>query len=163
MMATPSEVGSTTFTTPSDREIVMTRVFDAPRTLVFEVHTDPEHVRHWMLGPEGWAMPVCEIDLRPGGEWRFVWRRSDGTEMEMRGEYREITPPERLVSTESWGADWPETLNTLILSEENGKTTLTSTVLYPSQQARDAALQTGMKEGASVSFDRLADYLRTLA
>jgi len=163
MMATPSEVGSTTFTTPSDREIVMTRVFDAPRPLVFKVHTDPEHVRHWMLGPEGWAMPVCEIDLRPGGEWRFVWRRSDGTEMEMRGEYREITPPERLVSTESWGADWPETLNTLILSEENGKTTLTSTVLYPSQQARDAALQTGMKEGASVSFDRLADYLRTLA
>jgi uncharacterized protein YndB with AHSA1/START domain len=162
-MATPTEVGSTTFTTPSDREVVMTRVFDAPRTLVFEVHTDPEHVRHWMLGPEGWAMPVCEIDLRPGGEWHFVWRRSDGTELEMRGEYREIAPPERLVSTESWGADWPETLNTLILTEENGKTTLTSTVLYPSQEARDAALQTGMKDGASISFDRLADYLRTIA
>jgi uncharacterized protein YndB with AHSA1/START domain len=162
-MATPTEVGSTTFTTPSDREIVMTRVFDAPRTLVFEVHTDPEHVRHWMLGPEGWAMPVCEIDLRPGGEWHFVWRRSDRTELEMRGEYREIAPPERLVSTESWGADWPETLNTLILTEENGKTTLTSTVLYPSQEARHAALQTGMKDGASISFDRLADYLRTIA
>jgi uncharacterized protein YndB with AHSA1/START domain len=163
MTATPSEAGATVFTTPSDREIVMTRVFDAPRTLVFEVHTDPEHVRHWMLGPEGWAMPVCEIDLRPGGEWRFVWRRSDGTELEMRGEYREITPPERLVSTESWGPDWPETLNTLILTEEDGKTTLTSTLLYPSQEARDAALQTGMKEGASVSFDRLAEYLRTIA
>ncbi len=161
-MATTSKVGATAVTTPSDREIVMTRVFDAPRRLVFEAHTDPEHLPHWMLGPEGWTMPVCEIDLRPGGAWHFVWRRSDGTEMEMRGEYREITPPERLVSTESWGGDWPETLNTLILTEEDGKTTMTSTVLYPSKEARDAALETGMKEGASLSFDRLAEYLRTL-
>jgi uncharacterized protein YndB with AHSA1/START domain len=116
-----------------------------------------------MLGPEGWTMPVCEIDLRPGGAWHFVWRRSDGTEMAMRGSYREITPPERLVSTESWGGNWPETLNTLVLSEEDGKTTITLTILYPSKEARDAALQTGMKDGMSQSFDRLADYLRTMA
>ncbi len=162
-MATANSVGATTFTTPSDRELVMTCVVDAPRRLVFEAWTKPEHLPHWMLGPEGWTMPVCEIDLRPGGAWRFVWRRSDGTEMEMRGVYREVTPPERLVSTESWGGDWPETVNTLVLSEEDGKTTITQTVLYPSKEARDAALKTGMKDGVSVSFDRLAAYLSSIA
>jgi uncharacterized protein YndB with AHSA1/START domain len=163
MMTTAHKVGATTFTTPSDREILTTRVFDAPRRLVFEAWTNPEHLPHWMLGPEGWTMPVCEIDLRPGGAWHFVWRRADGSEMAMRGVYREVVPPERLVSTESWGGDWPETINTLILSEEDGKTTMSLTVLYPSKEARDAALQTGMKEGMSMSFDRLAEYLRTKA
>ena len=114
-MAATNKAGATTFTTPSDREIVMTRVFDAPRRLVLEAWTSPEHLPHWMTGPPGWTMPVCEIDLRPGGAWRFVWRKADGTEMEMRGVYREVVPPERLVSTESWGGDWPETLNTLDL------------------------------------------------
>ena len=154
---------ATTLTTPSDREIVITRVVDAPRRLVFEAYTNPEHLPHWMLGPKGWTMPVCEIDLRPGGAWHFVWRRFDGTEMEMRGVYQEIVPPERLVSTESWGGDWPETLNTLILSEEDGKTTITSRVLYPSKEARDAALKTGMKDGMDQSFDRLDEYVRTMA
>ena len=150
-------------TNRGDRELVMTRVVDAPRRLVFEAWTKPEHLPHWMLGPPGWTMPVCEIDLRPGGEWHFIWRRADGNEMGMRGEYREIAPPERLVSTESWGGDWPETLNTLVLSEKDGKTTLTNTILYPSKEAREAALKTGMKEGVSKSFDRLAEYLRTIA
>ena len=163
MMSTADKVGSTTFTTPSDREIVMTRVFDAPRALVFDAWTKPEHVRKWMLGPDGWTMPVCEIDLRPGGIWRFVWRREDGSEMEMRGVYKEVMRPERVVHTEAWGGDWPETLNTLTLTEQNGKTTSTSTILYPSKEARDAAMQTGMKDGASVSFDRRAEYLRTAA
>jgi len=149
--------------TPTDREIAMTRVFDAPRRLVFEAWSNPESVPHWMLGPGGWTMPVCEIDLRPGGAWHFVWRRSDGTEMEMRGVYREVTPPKRLVSTECWGGDWPETLNTLVLSEQDGKTTITNTILYPSKEARDAALKTGMKDGVSQSFDRLDEYLRTMA
>jgi len=162
-MAATNRANATTFTTPSDREIVMTRVFDAPRRLVFEAWTNPKHLPHWMLGPEGWTMPVCEIDLRPGGAWHFVWRRSDGTEMEMRGDYREVEPPERLVHTESWGGDWPETLNTLILSEEDGMTTMAQTVLYPSKEARDAALATGMKDGASVSFERLDEYLLTMA
>ena len=150
-------------TTPTDREIVMTRVLDAPRQLVFDAWSNPKHVPRWMLGPEGWTMPICEIDLRPGGEWHFVWRKSDGAEMGMRGLYREIKPPDRLVSTESWGGDWPETLNTLILTEQNGKTTITNTVLYPSKQARDAALKTGMKEGVAQSFDRLEKYLMSLA
>jgi uncharacterized protein YndB with AHSA1/START domain len=162
-MTTANKVGTTTFTTPSDREIAATRVVDAPRSLVWETHTNPDHLRNWLLGPEGWTLPVCEIDLRPGGAWHFVWRGPDGTEMEMRGEYREVTPPERLVQTESWGGDWPETINTLVLTEEDGKTTITQTVLYPSKEAREAALGTGMKEGWSASYDRLDDYLRTTA
>jgi uncharacterized protein YndB with AHSA1/START domain len=163
MMATASSVGTTTFTAPSDQEIVMVRDLEAPRRLVFEAWTNPRHLPHWMLGPAGWTMPVCEIDLRPGGAWRFLWRHSDGRKMEMRGMYREIAPPERLVSTESWGGDWPETLNTLTLSEEDGKTTITLEVLYPSKEARDAALRTGMGKGVSHSFDRLAEYLSAMA
>jgi uncharacterized protein YndB with AHSA1/START domain len=162
-MTTANKTGETTFTTPSDREVAMSRVFDAPRSLVWEAWTSPEHMPHWLLGPEGWTMPVCEIDLRPGGEFRFGWQKGDGEEMEIRGAYQEVAPPERLVSTESWGGDWPETINTLVLSEEDGKTTMTQTVLYPSRDARDAALETGMKDGASVSFERLAEYLRTIA
>jgi uncharacterized protein YndB with AHSA1/START domain len=155
--------GATTLTTPSDREIVVTRVVNAPRTLVFEAWTKPEHLQQWMLGPQGWTMPICEIDLRPGGAWHFVWRRADGTEMAMRGVYREIVPPERLVCTESWGGDWPETLNTLLLSEQDSKTTIRQHILYVSKQARDAALKTGMESGMSESFDRLAEYLAMLA
>src|SRR5918911_2819465 len=130
-MATATKIGSTTFTTPSDLEIAATCVLNAPRRLVWDAHTSPEHVPQWMLGPEGWTMPVCEIDLRPGGAWHFVWRRpADGNEFEMRGVYREVVPPERLVYTESWGGDWPEALNTLELTEQGGQTTLTTTVLY---------------------------------
>ena len=153
----------TKITMPSDREVAMTRVFDAPRALVFEAWTNPKHVPHWLLGPEGWTMPICEIDLRPGGSWHFMWRKADGTEMDMTGAYREVRPPERLVSTEKWGPEWPETINTLTLSEKDGKTTVTNTILYPSKEARDAALKTGMKEGATQSFDRLERYLRAVA
>jgi uncharacterized protein YndB with AHSA1/START domain len=155
--------GDLTITTPSDREVAMTRTFDAPRRLVFEAWTNPKHVPQWMLGPEDWTMPVCEIDLRPGGAWHFVWRKADGTEMAMGGVYREVTPPERLVSTEKWGPEWPETINTLTLSEKDGKTTVTNTILYPSKDARDAALKTGMKDGAIQSFERLDALLRTMA
>jgi uncharacterized protein YndB with AHSA1/START domain len=154
---------ATTLTTPSEREIVVTRVVNAPRRLVFEVYTNPQHVPQWMTGPAGWTMPICEIDLRPGGAWRFVWRRDDGSEMVMHGLYKEIVPPERLVSTESWGGDFPETLNTLLLSEEDGKTTITQQMLFPSKEARDAALKTGMQEGMSISFERLDEYLATIA
>ncbi|HTC25090.1 MAG TPA: SRPBCC family protein [Gemmatimonadales bacterium] len=162
-MATANKPGVTTFSTPTDREIVSVRVVDAPRRLVWDAWTNPKHVPHWMLGPDGWTMPVCEIDLRSGGKWHFVWRKSDGSEMEMHGVYREVTPPSRLVSTESWGGEWPDTLNTVVLSEKDGKTTITLTVLYPSKEARDAALNTGMKEGMSLSFDRLNGYLRDQA
>ena len=162
-MAPTEKRGMTTVATPSDREIVVTRVIDAPRRLVFDAWTSPKHVPHWMLGPDGWTMPVCEIDLRPGGAYRFVWRNAEGVEMDIRGTYRCSTPPERLVSTESWGGDWPETHNTLVLSEAGGKTTLTVTVLYPSREARDAALATGMTGGMAQGYDRLETYLRTVA
>lgn len=155
--------GTLQLTTPSDLEILMTRTFNAPRKLVFEAWTNPKHLPGWMLGPEGWTMPVCEIDLRVGGAWRFVWRQSDGKEMAMSGIYKEVVPPERLVSTESWDGHGVETLNTLVLSEENGKTTITNTKLCPSKEARDGMLKMGMKEGVIASFNRLADYLASIA
>lgn len=163
MVATTRNSAALTVTTPSDREIVISRIFDAPRALVFDAYTNPEHLPHWLLGPPGWTMPICEIDLRPGGTWHFGWRHSDGTQMEMRGTYKEVTPPERIVFTESWGGDWPEILNTQIFSEENGKTTVVCTLFYPSKEARDAALKTGMKEGMALSFKRLDERLGTLA
>jgi uncharacterized protein YndB with AHSA1/START domain len=140
----------------------VTRVFNAPRNLVFDAWTNPQYLPHGMLGPDGWTMPVCEIDLRPGGSWHFVWRHSNGKEMEMRGEYREVKPPERVVSSELWGPDWPETLNTVVFSEHAGKTTATITLLYASKEARDAALRTGMKQGMALSYDRLENYLSSL-
>lgn len=161
-MAT-NEIGVTTYTTPSDREIVITRVFDAPRRLVWTAWTDCEHLPNWMLGPEGWTMPICEIDLRPGGTHRSVWRREDGTEMEIRGVYQEVDAPRRLVYTESWGGDWPETTDTLVLTEADGRTIARLTMLHVSKEARDAALETGMKEGMSLGFDRLDAYLPTIA
>ena len=145
--------------TPSDVELVVTRTFNAPRQLIYEVWTNPKYLPQWMLGPEGWTMPVCEIDLRVGGAWHFVWRKDDGGEMEMRGVYREIKPPERVVSTESWGGPWPETVNTLVLTEHAGKTTMTLTILYPSKAAREAATQTGMTKGMAMTFERLEAFL----
>jgi uncharacterized protein YndB with AHSA1/START domain len=159
-MAETVSRGATTFATPSDREIVITRVFDAPRRLVFETLTDPAHVPHW-YGPRGWTLPVCHIDLRPGGAWRYVLRHPQRGDMGMRGVFREITPPERLVTTESFD-DYPgESLNTVVLTEEDGKTTVTVTVLYPSKEVRDAVLSSGMQDGASETYDRLAEYLQT--
>ncbi|HET9293131.1 MAG TPA: SRPBCC family protein [Gemmatimonadales bacterium] len=149
-------------TTPTDREVVMSRFFDAPRELVWEAWTNPRYVRQWLLGPEGWTMPVCEIDLRPGGSWHYVWRKADGAEMAMTGSYLEVAPPERLVSTEKWGPEWPETVNTLVLTESGGRTTTTLAIAYPSREARDAALKTGMTDGTERSFARLDALLDTL-
>src|SRR2546426_11466964 len=125
-MAAANSVGTTTFTTPSDREILMTRVFDAPRRLVFEAWTNPKHLPHWMLGPEGWTMPVCEIDLRPGGAWPYGWPGPDGTQMAVRGVYRAITQPKRLVQSDQEGGAWPETINTHDPTERAGLRTRTS-------------------------------------
>jgi len=152
-------------TTPSEREIAMTRVFDAPRTLVFEAHTKPELVRRWLLGPPGWSMPVCEIDLRVGGKYRYVWRHDrDGTMMGMGGVYREIQAPERLVATEKFDESWypGEAVDTIVLIEQGGRTTLTQTMLYESREARDAVLKSPMEQGVAAGYDRLADLLQTL-
>ena len=155
--------GNFQISAPGDRDILMTRDFDAPRQLVFDAFTKPELVRRWLLGPDGWTMPVCEIDLRVGGTWHYVWRKDDGAEMAMTGTYREIVRPERIVSTERWGPEWPETVNTVQLVEAAGRTTITITVLYPSKEARDMALQTGMKEGMNQGFTRLDELLAQLA
>jgi uncharacterized protein YndB with AHSA1/START domain len=149
-------------TTPSDVEVLITRSVAAPAKLVFEAWTRPEHLSQWLLGPEGWTMPRCEIDLRPGGRWHYGWRRTDGTELDMDGEYQEVTPPDRLVFTERWGEDWPETLHTLVLTEADGRTTMAQTVRYPSKQARDAALATGMTDGLTASYERLDNLLETV-
>lgn len=161
-MTTRAKTGVTNYATPKDTEVVITRVVDAPRHLVFDAWTNPKHIPQWMTGPEGWTMPVCEMDLRPGGSWRYVWRRTDGSEMAMTGSVREIVSPERLVTTESWGSEWPETVNSLVLAESGGQTTITLTVTYPSKEARDAALETGMKDGMEQSFAQLDRLLTTL-
>ena len=160
------QLEATTFTTPSDREIRITRIFDAPAGRIFDAWTNARHLPNWMLGPgDGWTMPVCELDLRPGGAWRFGWRNTDGDEMSIAGVYREVRSPRRLISSESWGEDWPETINTLELAETNGggATRITLTILYPTQDARDDALQTGMKRGIAASYNRLAEYLKPSA
>jgi uncharacterized protein YndB with AHSA1/START domain len=150
-------------TTPSDREIRLTRLFDAPRQLVFEAMTEPAHVKQWWgrLG-EGYSVPVCEIDLRPGGRWRFVNRHPNG-EAVFYGEYREITPPSRVVFTEIF-EPYPDSVSvvTAELTEENGKTRLTATVRYPSPEVRDMVIESGMARGAGVSYDRLEDLLSDL-
>jgi len=141
-------------TTPGDRELVMTRVFDA--------HTKPDLVRQWLLGPPGWSMPVCEMDVRVGGTYRWVWRHdTNGTEMGMSGVYREIVAPERLVTTERFDEAWypGEALNTLVLIEQGGRTTLTQTMRYESRDARDAVIKSNMEKGVAASYDRLADLL----
>jgi uncharacterized protein YndB with AHSA1/START domain len=149
-------------TTPSDREIVMTRVFNAPRHLVFEAWTKPEHLLQW-FGPRSCPLVACEMDFRVGGAWRNTLRRPDGRDMVMRGVYKEIKAPERLVSTESFD-DYPgESLNTMTLSEENGRTTLTTRVLYASEEIRDAVIRSGMEHGANETYDRLAEHLEQMA
>lgn len=151
--------GTLKVTTPSDREIVLTRVFDAPRELVFDAFTKPELLRRW-FGPRGWSLVVCDVDLRAGGAWRFVLRGPDGTEMGMRGVYREIMPPERSVHMESFD-DFPgvESQVTTVLAERAGKTTLTATVLYPSREVRDIVIKSGMEHGAAETYDKLAELL----
>jgi uncharacterized protein YndB with AHSA1/START domain len=150
--------GTLKVTTPSDREIVMTRVFDASRRLVWDAFTRPELLKRW-FGPRGWSLIVCEVDLRVGGGFRFVLRGPDGKDMGMRGVYREIAPPERSVHMESFD-DYPgESQVTAVFVEQRGKTTLTATVLYPSKEVRDAVIQSGMEHGAAESYDKLAELL----
>jgi len=147
--------------TVGEREVVITRAFNAPRELVFEAYTKPELVRRWLLGPGDWTMPVCEIDLRVGGRYRFVWRHADGRQMGMGGEYREVAAPARLVSSELFDEDWTsgEAVTTLVLTEKDGRTTAVSTVLYSSRAARDAVLKTPMADGMEAGYVRLDELL----
>jgi uncharacterized protein YndB with AHSA1/START domain len=155
--------GTLQVTTPSDREVVLTRVFNAPRHLVFEAFTKPELLKRW-FGPHGWFLSACEVDFRVGGSFRFVMHGPDGTEMGMRGKYVELAPPERSVHMESFD-DFPgsESRVTTIFIEADGKTTMTATVLYPSKEVRDAVIQSGMEHGAAETYDRLAEMLEAKA
>ena len=154
--------GTLQVTTPTGREIVLTRVFDAPRSLVFEAFTKPALLQRW-FGPRGWSLVVCEVDLQVGGGFRFVLRGPNGREMGMRGVYREIVPPERSIHMESFD-DYPgESQVTAVFVEQAGKTTLTATVLYASREVRDAVIQSGMEHGAAESYDRLAELLASEA
>jgi uncharacterized protein YndB with AHSA1/START domain len=156
-----SPTGTLKVTTPTEREIAMTRVFDAPRNLVFDAYTKPELVKRWLGVFGGWSWEVCEIDLRVGGAYRYVWRGPDGAEMGMGGVFREIVAPERIVSTESFDQSWypGSAVSTLVLVEQGGRTTLTLTVRYESREARDAVLKSPMESGVAAGFDKLEELL----
>ena len=143
-------------TTPNDREIAMARVFDAPRTLVWNAYTKPELLKRWLgvWGP--WSMGVCEIDLRVGGRYRFVWHNDQsGVEFGVSGEYREIAVPSRIVQIERMDGCEGEVKGTLTLSESGGRTTLSVNLEFESQELRDRALESGMTNGMAASYDRL--------
>ena len=155
---------SFTVSTPSDREIQVTRDFHAPRRLVFDAFTKPDLVRRWLLGPPGWTMPVCEIDLRVGGAYRYVWRKEGEKDMGMGGVFRDVVPSERLVATERFDDAWypGEALDTTVFVEDGAITRITITVLYQSREARDTARRSGMEHGMAAGYNRLEDVLSSL-
>jgi len=148
--------------TPTDREVTVERVFEAPRQNVFDALTKPELIKRW-YGPEGWSLEVCEVDLKVEGKWRFVLRQPEGKMIAQFGVYKEIAPPERLVNTESW-EDWNpgETLVTIALTEENGKTTFTSTMLFPTQEVRDIILKSGLQDTVGPMYQKLSEALASV-
>jgi uncharacterized protein YndB with AHSA1/START domain len=157
-------IGAMTITTSGDREVVITRSFNAPRTLVWDAHTKPELIKRWLSGPPGWTLAVCEMDLTVGGKYRWVWHGPHGEVMGMGGVHRQIAPPEKIVNTQLFDEDWTggEAIGTLILAERDGKTTLTNTILYSSREARDAVLKTPMEQGMAMGYDRLAEVLAAM-
>ncbi|HST13199.1 MAG TPA: SRPBCC family protein [Terriglobales bacterium] len=144
-----------------DREIVMTRAFDAPCHMVFEAFTRPDLLRRWLHGAPGWTMPICEVDLRVGGRYRYLWRNENGTEMSASGVYREIFAPERIVATETFDPPWypGQCVISFALREAGGKTTLTQTLQYESQAAREVVLKSPMEGGVAMSFNQLEELL----
>jgi len=158
------DVGKLQISTPSDRELAMTRLFDAPRSMVFDAWTKPELLRRWLGVFGSWTFAVCEVDLRVGGKYRFVWHGKDGNEMAMGGVYREIVRPERIVCTEKFDDPWYEgdAIDTTTFVERGGKTTMTTTVLYESKEIRDAVLKSPMESGVAKSYDKLAEVLAAI-
>lgn len=156
-------------TLPNDTDVVVVRTFAAPRELVFEAWTTPSLVQQWLLGPPGWTMPVCEMDVRPGGKYRWRWRSEEnGAEFGFSGEFREVVRPSRMVHVERYepgdvGGEMGEALVTSELTEESGVTTFKMTIRYPSKEVRDAALATGMTDGMEQSYQKLDELLATRA
>ena len=159
-----TDVGKLQITTPSDREIAMIRAFDAPRVMVFEAFTNPELIKRW-LGVFGkWKFEVCEVDLRVGGKYRYVWSGPDGAKLAMGGVYREIKRPERIVATEQFDDAWYEgnAVDTTVFVEKGGKTTVTTTVFYDSKEIRDNVLKSPMESGVAKSYDKLDEVLSSM-
>ncbi|MFL6467264.1 MAG: SRPBCC family protein [Pyrinomonadaceae bacterium] len=149
-----------------DTELVISRTFDAPVEMVFDAHTKPEIVRQWLLGPDGWTMPVCEIDLRIGGKYRYVWKKENtGDEMGMGGEFREVEEPNKYVATEKFDQSWYPggAVSTTTFADVHGKTAFQNVMKYDSKEAREAVLASPMDEGLSVGYDRLEALLNSQA
>jgi uncharacterized protein YndB with AHSA1/START domain len=156
-MAAVASKGTAKVTLPTDEQILITREFDAPRHLVYKAWTTPELVRRWWAGTMG-EVTIAEIDLRVGGTWRWVMIANEGMEVAFHGEYREIVPDERIVSTEVYeGFPDGESLNTLTLTEENGRTTLSVLVQHSCREHRDAHINSGMESGMQISMDCLEE------
>ncbi|HEX6089619.1 MAG TPA: SRPBCC family protein [Gemmatimonadales bacterium] len=160
-----TKAGTLQVTTPSEREIRMTRTFDAPREAVYEALTNPSLVRRWLGALEGWTFEICEIDARIGGSYRYLWRHADGSELGMRGTYLDVVRPERIVSTEVFDQAWYEghAVGTAVLTERDGRTTLTTTIRYDSKAIRDAVLRSPMESGVAQGYDRLEELLAAQA
>ena len=158
-------------TLPSDREVKVTRSFRAPRTLVYRAYTEPQIVRRWLLGPPGWSMPVCDMDVRVGGAFRWRWRNDqDGNEFGFTGTFREVSPASRLVHTEAYdpgtvGGGYPgqDAIVTVSFVEDNGVTTVTTLIDFGSKEARDGAVATGMTDGMEQSYQLLDTLLKDKA
>lgn len=153
-----------TVTTPNDTDILVVRAFNAPREMVWKCFHTPQFVTQWLLGPGDWTMPVCEIDARAGGAFKYMWAHGDGRTMKMSGTYVEVTPPERSVHIETFDEDWAgaPTQVTTLFGEEGGVTTVTMTIRYESMEARDAARATGMTGGMEAGYVRLDELLAEL-
>ena len=164
----PMTMGKTQVTLPSDREVKVTRSFKAARPLVYRAYTEPPLLQRWLPGPPGWSMPVCEMDVRVGGSYRWRWRSDEGaSEFGFAGTFREVTPPSRLVHTQAYdpgtvGYAYPqnEALVSVTLTEDSGITTVTTLIDFGSKEARDAAVATGMTDGMEQSY-QLLDALLT--
>ena len=146
----------TIFSTPTDRELVITRTFDAPRSLVWAAFTDPKHLPNWQTGPDGFTMPVCEIDLRSGGTWHYGWRNAHGREFGATGTSREVTPPERIVTVTTVNGE--ENTNTTVFTEQDGRTIVTVTMLFASKESRDKAVPYA-RLGTELNYTHLDAYL----
>ena len=158
------KIDKLTVTTPSEREIRVERRFDAPRELLFDAHTKPELIKRWLLGPGDWSMPVCRVDLRVGGRFRYVWSHPDKPDMGMGGVFLEINPPERIVHSEAFDDPWypGECVVTTTFLEKDGRTTLTMTMSYETKEARDVALNSPMEGGIAAGYARLDHVLASL-
>jgi uncharacterized protein YndB with AHSA1/START domain len=157
--------GALQITTPTDREIRITRSFDAPRMLVWDAYTRPELLKRWLGVMPGWSWVTCEMDVREGGHYRWAWRGPGGAELALGGTYREVVPGERLVSTERYDQPWYEgdAVGTVEFTERDGRTTLVTTLVYQSREIRDGVLRSPMASGMEAGFTALDELLASTA